>query len=238
MNSVTALVLANLAVALGATVQTATGLGFAMVAAPLLALISLQLVPGPMLLINLILSLLMLGTERSSINRSELSILFPTIAAGTLIAAAILTSISTELFGVVFALLILISVVASLFTKPISLSSANLAAGGFLAGLMGTISGLSGPPMAVLYQHEDLQKTRPTLAVVFSFSYASSLIALTVTGQFDAELALDGLKLLPGLLLGYLLATKYRGLVSQTTGRVMMLSIAAFGSFILLLKWL
>ncbi len=206
-----------------------------MVAAPLLALISLELVPGPMLLINFVLSLLMLSSDRSLIDRDELSVLLPMVGAGTILAAIILASLPATLFGILFALIILAAVIVSVFSKPITLSSKTLATGGVLAGLMGTISGVSGPPMAVLYQHEELQKTRSTLAVVFSFSYMASLIALSFAGKFNIDLALEGLKLFPGLLLGYLVATKHRALVSQSVGRRLTLSIAAISSIILLL---
>lgn len=230
------IVLANCAVFLGSLVQTTTGMGFAMVAAPLLALISLDLVPGPMLLVNLILSALMLSSDRSNINRRELTILMPMIGIGTVVGGLVLASLSPEHFGLLFGLMIFAAVVASMFVNNIALSATTLTAGGLIAGLMGTTSGIPGPPLAVLYQHEDLQKTRPTLAVVFTFAYIASLAAVTFADKFNLGLALDGLKLLPGLILGYLLAKKYRGLIAPNTGRMLMLSIAAVSSIMLIVN--
>ena len=48
-------------------------MGFGMIADPLLALISLDCVPGPMLFVNLFLSLLMLGDGRSFVVRKEVT---------------------------------------------------------------------------------------------------------------------------------------------------------------------
>lgn len=235
-HSLAVIVLANCAVFLGSLIQTTTGMGFAMVAAPLLALISLELVPGPMLFINLFLSVLMLGSDRSNVRRQELSVLLPMIGVGTVMGGLVLSSLSAEMFGVLFGLMILIAVAVSTFVNNIYLSQTALAAGGLIAGIMGTISGIPGPPLAVLYQHEDLQKTRPTLAVVFTFSYIASLVALSYSGKFNLDLAFDGLKLLPGLILGYLLATRYRGLVTHRIGRILMLAVATIGSVLLIMN--
>ena len=230
------LLLANCAVLLGSIVQASTGMGFAMIAAPLLAIINLELVPGPMLLVNLCLTIMMLGEARSNIIRKEVAILLPAIAFGTVIAVTILSSVSAHLFSVLFAVLILLAVAISLIVKIPQLSSLSLSIGGVMAGLMGTAAGISGPPMAVLYQREEINKTRATLSLVFSFSYIASLVALTYAGKFDWDLALKGLLMLPGLLVGFLVARYVRGWLSQAVARILMLSIATLSAVLLLLK--
>src|SRR4029434_11170594 len=62
------LVAASAAIALGALVQGAGGLGMALVAAPLLVLIRPELVPGPLLVNGLALTLLVARRERDSID--------------------------------------------------------------------------------------------------------------------------------------------------------------------------
>lgn len=230
------LLIANGVVIFSAIVQTATGMGFGMIAAPLLALISLELVPGPMLFVNLFLSLLMLGDGRSHVVRREVVLLLPTILVGTAIGAAIVMALPGDILGIVFALMILSAVAITLFAKALAMTTGNLAACGVAVGVMGTATGIPGGPLVVLYQNEPMEKTRPTMALVFTFSYTSSLIALSIAGVFSLQLAFLGLLMLPGLMIGYILGKRVRGHMSREIGRFLMLSIASSGAVLLLAK--
>lgn len=230
--------IANVAIILASLVQTSTGMGFAMIAVPLLALISVDLVPGPVLFVNLFLSLMMLGDGRAFVVRKEIAILCPTIVIGAIIGAAILTMISKETIGILIAITILLAVAISAFAKAQPLMPKNLAIGGVAVGVMGASAGIPGAPLVILYQNEDLRKTRPTMALVFTFSYIVSLIALYFGGAFSLTLAVDGLLLLPGLLAGFFFGRWIRVYMSQKIGRILMLSIASGSSVILLIKTL
>jgi len=207
-----------------------------MIAAPLLALISIEFVPGPMLFVNLFLSLFMLGDGRSHVVRREILALCPAILIGTLIGVAILSRIPRATLGVLFACLILLAVLITLLANPQPLTFRNLTLCGIAVGTMGSTSGIPGAPLVVLYQNEDIEKTRPTMALVFTFSYITSLIALTYGGAFSFALAVDGLLLLPGLIIGFAIARWARTYMTKAMGRILMLSIASAGSVLLLMK--
>ena len=228
--------IANCAVFVASLVQTSTGMGFAMIAAPLLALISLEFVPGPMLFVNLFLSLFMLGDGRAHVVRREITALFPTILMGTLLGAAILTYIPSSSLGILFACLILLAVAISLVAKAQPLTTRNLSLCGLAVGTMGSTSGIPGAPLVILYQNEPLEKTRPTMALVFTFSYITSLMALTYAGAFNLRLAADGLYLLPGLLAGFGAGKWARQYLTRAMGRFVMLTIASIGAVLLLIK--
>ncbi len=74
------------------------------------------------------------------------------------------------------------------------------------------------------------------MALVFTFSYISSLFALSVAGVLSVNLALLGLLVLPGLILGYVIGKRVRGYMTKATGRFLMLSIASVGAVLLLIK--
>ncbi|SMY10082.1 sulfite exporter TauE/SafE family protein [Flavimaricola marinus] len=142
--SLPSLLVANGFVVFASLVQTSTGMGFGMIAAPLLALISLDCVPGPMLFVNLFLSLLMLGDGRSFVVRKEVTLLLPTIFVGTLIGAAIIMLLPGDILGIVFALKILVAVAITVFAKALAMTSGNLAICGVAVGVMGTATGIPG----------------------------------------------------------------------------------------------
>lgn len=231
-----AFILANCAVVIAALVQTSTGMGFAMIAAPLLALVSIDFVPGPMLFINLFLSLFMLGDGRSHVVRREIATLAPAILIGTLIGAAILSRAPSDRLAILFAVLILFAVAISIFARALPFTTRNLSICGVLVGVMGSTSGIPGAPLVIMYQNEPLEKTRPSMALVFTFSYITSLCALAWVGAFNGRLALDGLMLLPGLLIGYSLGRWCRRYMTQAVGRILMLSIASVGAVLLITK--
>lgn len=235
-HSLPVFLVANGAVVIAAIVQTSTGMGFAMVAAPLLALVSLEFVPGPMLFVNLFLSLFMLGDGRAHVVRREIAVLCPSILIGTLIGVAILSRVPSNTLGALFACLILVAVAITLIAKAQPLTTRNLSLCGLAVGTMGSTSGIPGAPLVVLYQNEPIEKTRPTMALIFTFSYITSLIALTYAGAFNVNLAIDGLMLLPGLLLGFGMGKWARQYMTQSIGRLLMLSIASAGAALLLAK--
>ncbi len=232
----TTLLIANGIVIFGALVQTATGMGFGMIAAPLLALVSLEFVPGPMLFVNLFLSLIMLGDGRANVVSREIALLLPTILLGTVMGAAIVMLVPTDTLGVVFALLILVAVAVTVFARALALTSRNLVVCGVAVGVMGTATGIPGAPLVVLYQNETIEKTRPTMALVFTFSYMSSLVALAFAGAFSVSLAVLGLLMLPGLIVGYVAGKQIRGYMSKAMGRMLMLGISSTGAILLLIK--
>jgi uncharacterized membrane protein YfcA len=235
-HSILAFCVANCAVLLASVVQTSTGMGFAMIAAPLLALISIEFVPGPMLFVNLFLSLFMLGDGRSHVVRREVTILFPTILIGTLMGVAILSIVPSDTLGVLFSCLILLAVAITVVAKAQPITTRNLSICGIAVGAMGSTSGIPGAPLVVMYQNEPLEKTRPTMALIFTFAYITSLIALTYGGAFNTRLAMDGLLLLPGLLLGFGIGKWARQYMTKSMGRTLMLSIASVGAALLLIK--
>lgn len=235
-HSLVSFLIANCAVVLATAVQTSTGMGFAMIAAPLLALISIDFVPGPMLFANLFLALFMLGDGRAHVVRREIVTLFPAILIGTLVGAAILSRVPSDSLAVLFACLILLAVGISLVAKAQQLTRRNLSLCGIAVGMMGSTSGIPGAPLVILYQNEPLEKTRPTMALIFTFSYTTSLIALTFAGAFNTKLAVDGLLLLPGLVLGFGIGKWARRFMTNAIGRILMLSIASTGAILLLAK--
>ncbi len=227
---------ANLVIFAAAVLQASTGVGFAMLAVPLLALISLAWVPAPMLICNLLLSFAILHHGRAALAPAEAPPLASGLVLGTAAGAALLTLLSREGMGVLIGAIIVVAVFASLLTPPVAITRARLAIAAFLGGALGVIAAMHGPPLIILYQREDPAKVRATMAGVFLFGCLLALGALWLTGLLGAEELRRGLLLLPGVGLGYLAGRSLAGRLSPQAARHGMLAISGAAGLALLLR--
>ena len=108
------LVLATLVMAIGAALQAAVGLGMALFVVPLLALIDVRLIPGPVLLASVALAVMMAYRGRAAINRRELTLSLVGLCMGTAVGAWGLSLVAPASLTKLFALLILVAVLVSL----------------------------------------------------------------------------------------------------------------------------
>jgi hypothetical protein len=230
------LLVANVIVGFAGFVQTTTGIGFAMVAVPMLVLIDLSYAPGPALFAMLFLSVAMVAGSWQNVDRQGFSTLFPGLLVGTLVGSQLLGLLSATAFGLVFGFIVLASLaLGQMGFAPERTPAAN-ATGGFVSGVMGTISGIHGPPLAVLYQRAEMATARATMAFVFVFASILSLVSLHLNGFFGREEALAGLALVPGIAVGFAVAISGRRFISDGIARKAMLAIAAISAVVLIVR--
>ena len=86
----------------------------------------------------------------------------------------------------------------------IALTRRSIAAASATAGVMGTIAGVHGPPIALLYQRQSPARIRGALLPFFAFANGLSLAALVAIGMFGQRELYASALLLPGLALGFL----------------------------------
>jgi uncharacterized membrane protein YfcA len=230
------LVAANLVIFFAAVLQAATGVGFAMVAVPLLALISLAWVPVPMLVCNIALSIFIMRRGYQELDRAEAPPLVGGLALGTFVGAGILLLFEDRGLGGLIGAIIVAAVLASLFMPQIRLTRIRLISAAFVGGATGAIAAMHGPPLIILYQHERPEKVRATMAGVFLFGCFLALASLWVAGLLDWEDIWRGLVLLPGVALGFFVGKALAGRMSPTVVRYAMLTISGAAGLMLLAK--
>ncbi|HUS52909.1 MAG TPA: sulfite exporter TauE/SafE family protein [Thermohalobaculum sp.] len=227
---------ANAVIFAAAALQAATGVGFAMVAVPLLALISLAWVPAPMLICNIGLSIVILNRGRDALDRAEAPPLILGLTLGTFAGAVILALIEGRGLGVLIGGIILVAVAASLFTPPLRITRGRLLSGAFVGGATGIIAAMHGPPLIILYQREHPEKVRATMAGVFLFGCFLALGSLWLAGLLGWEQVWRGLALLPGVALGYFVGRALGGRMSPGAVRYAMLGVSGTAGLALLLR--
>lgn len=229
------LLLACAAVALGSTVQGTVGFGNALVSAPLLLLIHPGLVPGPSTIAGIGLNLLMLRGDRGA---ADPQVRWATLGLvpGTVLAGGALAVLSDQALTVTAGVLVLAAVGLSALGPTILPLPRALVVGGVVSGFMGTVSSVGGPPVALLYQRAGGPRLRATLARFFVVSSALALVAITAAGRLDGEQLGAGLLMLPGALVGWLVAQRLIGHVDRMTLRPVVLTLSALSAMTVLVR--
>jgi uncharacterized protein len=194
-------------VVVAAIVQAGLGMGFGQTAAPLLALIDPHLVPASVLFLGMATSAWGAMRERDAIHWNEVGLGMMGRLAGVIAGSAILASLSDRrLFMLIFGLLIASAVLLSVSGWRMAFNRVTLLLMSSFSGLMGTITSVGAPPMALIYQDRPARDARPTLAAFFAIGCALSLAGLYLSGWAglrDFELAL---LMVPPMLIGTFIA--------------------------------
>ncbi len=221
-------VLAILVVAAGTTVQGAVGFGAALIAAPLLVLIEPTLVPGPISFGTIAFGLLMLTRERGAAHWE--AIRWPAIGLlpGSIVGALIVRSLADKDQLTVFsAVIVLLAVTLSVVGLHPRRRPPQLLVGGVASGFMATSAGIGGPPVALFFQHASGSEVRGALARFFILSSVAAVVLLTAFGQFGwAELG-EGLLLVPGAAIGFVVSGRLVGRLPEHRVRTAVLILSA-----------
>ncbi|SDG84039.1 hypothetical protein SAMN04488136_103194 [Vibrio xiamenensis] len=198
--------IAMLLIFLGSFVQTAIGFGLAVVAAPLLFMISPDYVPAPITITALFISLLSALKHRSSVELGGLKMALIGRIPGSLAGGVLLVMVSTQLLSLWLGLLVLFAVAVSLLPFRVEPTPRRMAIAGFFSGFFGTSSAIGGPPMALLLQHQEANQLRGNLSAFFVFSSIISLLIQWPAGHLTLHHLWLTIPLIPAAWLGYKLA--------------------------------
>jgi uncharacterized membrane protein YfcA len=220
------LFLAAVVVALSAAVQGSVGFGLNLLAVPVLLLVDPSLVPGPMLVAGLTLSVLVAGREAGAMDR-RLGWAVIGLCPGTVFGLLLLIRVSEDALKVSLGLLVLAAVGLSALRWSPRRNPPALLAAGTASGFLGTAAAIGGPPIALLYADTAGPKLRSTLSGFFVAAAVLSLAALVLAGRFGERDLRASAALLPGVLAGFLLSGPLRPLVDRRNGRPAVLGLSA-----------
>jgi uncharacterized membrane protein YfcA len=221
-------------VTFGAAVQSTAGFGAALIGAPLLLLIDPGPVPGPLKASSLLLAALVARRNRAHADFRGIGFALGGRVLGTVLAGFFLARASPLLFDVVFAGLVLTGVALSMAGVQLGPGRGPAVIAGGLSGLMGTISSIGGPPMALLYQRAGAARLRGTLNGFFLVATTLSLVVLALVGRYGKSEILLTLILLPGLVLGFLAGSPLSRFLPDRAIRPMVLSLSGVAALIVL----
>ena len=199
-------VLAFIIAVLGAFGNGLAGFGLALLIGPFLLMINPAFFPAPIILLVGLMTIMVFMKERNAISSTNVKRTLGGFVIGTGGAALLLARLPQRELALLFGGLLLFAVLISMFGATIQPNRKVLFSAGLLGGFMGTLSGVSMPPLALALQEKSGPELRGTIACVGFISVIMSVIALGAVGRLGLKEIQLALCLAPGVVIGYLLS--------------------------------
>lgn len=236
--TVAAVVIAFVAVLVGALVQGVIGFGMNLVAVPVLALLEPDSLPAVAVMLGVPISLTMLAHEHVSVDRTGVAWVMVGRLPGTVLGAWIVTVASNGALAVVIGASVLFATLLSAWAPPIPHNPRTVTAAGFVSGTTGTAAGIGGPPLALLYQHHPGPVIRSTLAATFFLGTILSLTMLGIAGEIGWAHVLFAALLTPAALVGSRFSRRFASHVDANWLRPAVLTFAAVSAVVVVVNGL
>ena len=229
------LLIAFAAVLVGAFIQGASGMGFALIVVPVLALVHPEAIPGALLFLMLPLNAYVAWREREAVDRTGAAWITVGRFAGTFAGLGILLVLSTYWLNQFVGISTLLAVLASVLAPSFTPGKKALIATGLVTGITETATGIGGPPLALAYQHAPVATLRSTVALCFLVGEVISLIVLGISGALAWSHLSYAVLCLPALVLGMGLSSLVHHRLDQRRLRIGVLVFATVSGIAVML---
>jgi uncharacterized membrane protein YfcA len=222
-------------VAVAAFVQGSSGLGFALIVAPVAGIIDPHLVPVFVLASMIPLNLYVAWRERASLDLRGAGWITAARLAATPAGLAVLWLIPERSLGVFVGVATVLAAVVSLAAPAFTPGRAAYVGAGAVTGLTETATGVGGPPLALVYQHRPPAELRSTVAACFLVGEVASLALLFGTGEAQATELGQAVVLLPAIAVGAWLSRLVHHRLDARRTRLFVLVFALVSGLVLML---
>ena len=230
--------MASIATFVGALIQGSIGFGLGLVIVPVLGFVAPASLPAGIILLAQPMTAWMAIQERGAVDRRGFVQILIGRLPGTAAAALIAASISTTALTIVIGCAVVVAALSSAVAPEFELTTTRLTVAGVFSGFMGTIAGIGGPPLAIVYQRRPGPELRSTLALSFLVGGFISLLTLWLVGEVDTGDWRTAVALLPALALGLVAARRTHLLLDRGWLRPAVLTFAVLSGIAAVLKGL
>lgn len=144
--------------------------------------------------------------------------------------------LAPQQIGPVLGVVILLTVVLSVWSIDIRPTVPNSLVAGALSGISSASAAAGGPFTALLFQHDSAQRMRSTLAVSFILGGGMSAIGLAQAGQLTAVDVRAALVWAPFMLIGYAASARVRRRLAVAGMRRAILAFCVLAAGVILAK--
>lgn len=233
--SIETLAVLALTVAVAAFVQGSSGLGFALIVAPVAGILDPGLLPVFVLAAMIPLNMYVAWRERASLDLRGAGWITVARLAATPGGLALLWLIPDRSLGLFVGVATVLAAVVSLAAPAFTPGRAAYLGAGVVTGLTETATGVGGPPLALVYQHRPPAELRSTVALCFLVGELASLALLFATGEGHPEDLGWALALLPAIALGAWSSRLVRHRMNASRMRLFVLGFALVSGLVLIL---
>jgi len=192
-------------IVIGAITQSAIGIGFG-VPACFLVLFEPSMVPSCIILMGTFLAFSNALLSLKDVIIMDLAYSFSGRVIGSLISIPLISfTIGTKSYLIIFGVLLLITVFLSAKKWNVVASKKNITIAGACSGFMGTLIGIGGPPMAIVYQNSSPKNVVATLNMFFGIGALFSVLLLIYIDLINFREVMRCLFLAPALMIGIIL---------------------------------
>lgn len=229
-------VLGLLIMAAGGCLQGAVGFGSNLIAAPLLILLDDSFVPAPIVVASILLNLQMIQREGAGAFDPTVKPAMISQVPGSLVAGLVLASVPERGLSLLFAALVLVAVGVSAAGWHLEPTRRTLIGAGLAAGFMGTISGIGGPPVALVYQRSSGPALRATLSRFFLVGGFVSLAVLAASGRIDHDTLAACAVTVPASVVGFQVSRPLARRLDQGSVRPVVLTLSTLAALAVVLR--
>lgn len=229
-----ALAILSVTVLVAGFVQGTTGIGFALIFAPVAGLIHPALLPLALLVLMVPLNAFVVWRERSAVDWHGFRWIAVARVAATPLGLLVLTAVPKTRLGLLIGGATVLAAAVSLITPDFHPSRGAFLGAGVATGISETATGVGGPPLALIYQHAPAPRMRSTVAASFLLGEVVSIALLLARGVGGRAEALEALWLLPALLVGMALSSRVHHRVDSSRLRFLVLVFALVSGVVLM----
>lgn len=227
-----------LAVLLASCLQASIGFGMGMLAAPVVAIVDPSLIPGTLIMLATLVTLLVSVREREAIDLSGAKWALVGRIPGTIAGAVLLAALPEKGLAVMLAAVVLLGVVLTSAGWVPAARPRNVVLAGATSGLLGTATSIGGPPMALVWQRNSGARLRGTMSSFFLVGSLMSLAALWFTGAVTGHTLTTFAVFIPAAALGYVLSRYVNRLLDPVRLRRLAIGVSALGAVVLITQQL
>ncbi|MFI8482839.1 sulfite exporter TauE/SafE family protein [Pseudomonas sp. NPDC078700] len=224
------------AVAAGGLIQGTTGMGFALIVAPVMGLLAPESLPISLLILMLPLNAVIAWRERNAIDFRGSSWITLGRFAGTFGGVWILFWLPLSQLNLLIGLSTIAACLVTWMAPSFIPGRRALISTGVITGITETATGVGGPPLALVYQHASVATLRGSVALCFLVGELISLVVLTLGGHLHTEQISPVLVLCFPLAIGVFASHWARHLLNESRLRRFVLIFAFVSGSLLVLQ--
>ncbi len=221
-------------VMLASALQASIGFGIGLLAAPIVALVDPGLIPGTLIMVATLLTLMVVIREREDIDLHGTGWALVGRVPGTIAGALLLAMLPHRALAIMLAAVVLGGVVLTSFGWIPAPRRRNVVLAGAASGVLGTATAIGGPPMALVWQRNTGARLRGTMSGFFLVGSMMSIAALAATGSIHTRTMWGFAVLIPAAIAGYLLSRPMNKFLDPQRLRLLAIGVSTVGAIVLI----